>query len=285
MSLGDEHGYPGDPGRRADDGFGGTGQTRTRLPGSADTDGFGGPPRRPARGSRSMITVAGIVVLLIAAIAFANRGGGSDDGTDGSAKPRAADPTAATGVQPVKGTTDGIPTGYPRTEQGAQSAASNFAVALGSTGMFNTESRHRIVDTVYTKAAAGRLKGPQDEAYSSDLLAKMGLDANGNAPKGSTFVSRTVPVGTKVEKFTADSARVSVWYTGLIGMSGPESLDPVRTTWKTWTFDLSWTAGDWRIATDSEREGPAPVPGDVAASTSDEISKAVAEFGGFTYAR
>lgn len=151
--------------------------------------------------------------------------------------------------------------------------------------MFNKDSRHGIVDTVYTAAAAGKLKGPQDNAYSPEFLAKLGLDPNGAAPADSTFISRTVPVGTKVESFDGGSARVSVWYTGLIGMSGPDSTDPVSTTWKTWTFDLQWTADDWKVTADSQKDGPAPVPGDIAASTADEISKAVDEYGGFTYAR
>lgn len=285
MSLGDDHGgYRGDTGGRVDDGFGGTGQTRTRLPGTPETDSYGGG--RPPRGSRSVITVVGVIVLLLAAIVFANRGGGDDDSPGSTSKaPRGADPTAATGVKPVKGLSEGIPTGYARDAQGAQSAASNFAVALGSNGMFNTENRHAIVNTVYTPAAAAKLKGPQDKAYSASFLEKLGLDANGDAPKGSTFVSRTIPVGTKVHSFTANAARVSVWHTGLIGMSSAGSTDPVRTTWKTWTFDLTWTANDWKISAESEKNGPAPVPGDVPASTSDEISKAVVEFGGFTYAR
>ncbi|WP_031073440.1 hypothetical protein [Streptomyces sp. NRRL S-118] len=270
MSLGDEN-----------DG----GQTRTRLPEGGAGDVYGGA-RRPARNSRSLITVVGVVVLLIAAIAFANRSGDGDGDTgDGAKGPGAAAPTSATGVRPVSGRNGTIPTGYAHDEQGAQSAASNYAVALGSDGMFKTDSRHAIVDTVYAPTAAAKLKGPQDEAYSPDFLQKLGLDADGNPPQGSTFVSRTIPIGTKVESFSGDTAKVSVWYTGLIGMSGPESTDPVSTTWKTWTFDLQWTDNDWKVTADSQKDGPAPVPGDIAASSADDISKAVAEYGGFTYAR
>ncbi|NUK38726.1 hypothetical protein HRW12_34390, partial [Streptomyces lunaelactis] len=95
MSLGDEHGYGGEPGGRTDEGFGGSGQTRTRLPGGGDTDVYGGA-RRPVRNSRSLITVVGVVVLLIAAIAFANQGGGDDDAPSGTgAKGAAGAPTAA----------------------------------------------------------------------------------------------------------------------------------------------------------------------------------------------
>jgi hypothetical protein len=284
MSLGDEHGFGSESGGRTDESFGGSGQTRTRLPGGGDTDVYGGA-RRPVRNSRSLVTVVGVVVLLIAAIAFANQGGGEEDPSVEGAKGAGPQPTAATGVKPVTGKNGRIPVGYAKNEQGAQSAASNYAVALGSDGMFKKDSRHTIVDTLYTPEAAARLKPPMDQAYSADFLKKLGLDANGNPPTGSTFVSRAIPVGAKVDSFTGDTTRVSVWYTGLIGMSGPRSTDPVHTTWKTWTFDMKWTGNDWKITADSEKDGPAPVPGDTVASTSDEISKAVAEFGGFTYAR
>ena len=293
MSFGDEHGggHGNDPGRSTDDGFGRTGQTRTRLPdGAGDDYGYGGGgARRPQRSSRSLIAVVGVVVLLIAAIAFANRDGGDDSGgsgtTSGGDNAPGAEPTAASGVKPVTGKNGGIPSGFAQDEQGAESAAANYAVALGSDGMFNRASRHLIVDTVYTPAAAKELKGPQDKAYSPEFLTKLGLDANGNAPRNSTFISRTVPVGTNVENFDGGSARVSVWYTGLIGMSGPNSTDPVSTTWKTWTFELQWVANDWKVVADTQEDGPAPVPGDIAAATADEISKAVDEYGGFTYAR
>ncbi|MFE6702263.1 hypothetical protein [Streptomyces sp. NPDC057718] len=289
MSPGDEHDYRGkDQGSRPDDPYstlGGTRQTRTRLP-----DGDPGNPgaRRPARNSRSLVTITGIVVLLVAAIAFANRGGGSEDDASPGAKTSGSAgsaPTAATGTKPVQGKNGTIASGFAQDEQGAQSAAANYAVALGSAEMFTKESRDRILDTVYSPAAAGEIREPQDQAYSTDFLEHLGLDADGKAPEGSTFISRTIPVGTKVVQFEGDTAKVAVWYTGLIGMSGQDSTKPVSTTWKTWTAQMSWSDGDWKVTGASESDGPAPVPGDVAASKSDTISKAVEEYGGFTYAR
>ncbi|MER5907302.1 hypothetical protein ABT150_45840 [Streptomyces mirabilis] len=286
MSLGDEPGY-GDGSRGDDGGYGGTGQTRTRLP-DRPGDVYGGA-RRGRSSSRSLVTVVGVVVLLIAAIAFANRGG--DDSSSSSGTGNAGGdatktaPTAPSGQRPVDTNTGGIPTGFAHSEQGAQSAAANYAVALGSTTMFQKAGRHNLVDTLYTSAAADRLQGPLDDAYSTGFLNKLGLDAAGNAPQGSTFVSRTIPVGSKVEQYSATDAKVSVWYLGLIGMSAQNSTDPVTSTWKTWTFELQWSGGDWKIVTDSQKDGPAPVPGDDKAATSDEISKVIEEYGGFTYAR
>ncbi|MFI7321524.1 hypothetical protein [Streptomyces venezuelae] len=270
--------------------FGGSGETRTRLPegeGGGD-DVYGGMRRSPRGGrtsSRSLVTVVGVVVLLIAAIAFANRGGEESSSGDGDGKKPDAAATAPTGEKPVGGKNGGIPSGYAHDEQGAQSAASNYAVALGGTGMFQVDSRHGIVDAIYTPNAAAKLKGPMDKAYSTKFLETLGLDAKGNPPPGSTFVSRTVPVGTKVLKYNNDEAEIAVWYMGLLGMSGQRSTNPVSSTWQTWTFTLRWSDGDWKITADSQKSGPTPVPGDERASTSDDISKAIEEYGGFTYAR
>ncbi|MFF3782923.1 hypothetical protein [Streptomyces sp. NPDC001933] len=288
MSHGDENGY--DSGR-TDDAYstiGGTRQTRTRLPDGEGGDGYNAP-RRPARASRSLITMAGVVVLLIAAIAFANIGGGRGDGNDGDSgsagsKPEAAS-TAATGTKPVTGKNGTIPSGFAHDEQGAQSAASNYAVALGSVGMFNADTRRSIIETTHDPAVVENLLTALTKAYSPGFLKNVGLNEDGTTPSGLTFVSRTIPVGTKVIERSGDTATVEVWCTGLVGMAGQGSTKPVTATWFTISEKLKWVGGDWRIESSSQKEGPTPVNGDNRASTADEIAGAVEGYGGFTYAR
>ncbi|WP_406060475.1 hypothetical protein OG462_23665 [Streptomyces sp. NBC_01077] len=278
MSPGDEHDSFG--------GVGGSGQTRTRLPEGNSGDVYGGA-RRPVRSSRSLITVVGVVVLLVAAIAFANRGGG--DPADAAGPPSdtsgKAAPTAATGVRPVTGKNGRIPTGYAHDDQGAQSAATNYAVALGSVGMFQDGPREDLVRATHDPAIADDLLKRLDASYSADFLTSIGLDANGSAPSGLTFVSRTVPVGAKVRDYTDTSATVDVWCTGLVGLAGAGSTKPVTSTWFTLTQKLTWVGGDWRITSSTQTEGPTPVNGDNRASVADEIAEAVEGYGGFTYAR
>ncbi|MGW7468841.1 hypothetical protein ACWGJT_30310 [Streptomyces xantholiticus] len=280
MSLGDDHGYDGEQG--------GSGQTRTRLPGSGDTDIYGGA-RRPARSSsRSLITVVGVVVLLIAAIAFANQGGGGgsdDDASGGAAKDPTSQPTAPTGVRPVKGNADGIPTGYAQDEQGAQSAAANYAVALVSADILKPDRRSEIVRQLFVADKVQELEGKLDQAYDKTFLDKLGLDANGNAAPGMTYVSRTAPVGTKVTQYAGTSATVEVWCTGVFGTAGVSSTNPVTNDWFTMTLELRWADVDWKVASFSQKDGPAPVNADRTASNADEIAKAVEQYGGFTYAR
>ncbi|MEU5298916.1 hypothetical protein [Streptomyces umbrinus] len=280
MSLGDEHGARGDDG-----GYGGTGQTRTRLPDSPG-DVYGGARRGGRSSSRSLVTVVGVVVLLIAAIAFANRGGG-DSGSDesGGDKTKSA-PTAATGDQPVETKAGGIPSGFSYNQQGAESAAANYSVALGSAEMFDTDRRHEIVDTVYAPDVATDRQSGLDKAYSNEeFLTNIGLGKDGAAPSGQTFVSRVIPVGTKAKSVSSDSASVEVWYTSLFGLSGDGSTNPVSESWYTTTYELKWVDGDWKVTDFQQKDGPVPVGRDQTASTADDMTKAVEEYGGFTYAR
>ncbi|MGW0792834.1 hypothetical protein ACWD04_32650 [Streptomyces sp. NPDC002911] len=288
MSQGDERGYGGnEPGGRTEDAYstlGGTRQTRTRLPGGDDGDGYG---RRPARNTRSLIMVVGVVVLLIAAIAFANQGGGGTSSGGGEKKPDAAGagPTAATGTKPVEGKIGTIASGFAHDEQGAQSAAANYAVALGSVDMFDKMKRDGILQATHDPAVVASLQADMAKAYSADFLANVGLNEDGSTPNGLTFVSRTIPVGTKVTAQGPDTASVEVWCTGLVGMAGQGSTKPVTATWFTITEKLKWVGDDWKIESSSQAEGPTPVNGDNRASTADDIASAVEGYGGFTYAR
>ncbi|MFE0038462.1 hypothetical protein [Streptomyces sp. NPDC059015] len=269
------------------DGFGsdagGTAQTRTRLPEGGTSDVYGGA-RRPTRNSRSLVMVVGVVVLLVAAIAFANRGDGTDSPrTTDTAK--GAAPTAATGIRPVAGKHAGIPAGYARDEQGAQSAAANYAVALGSADMFDKAKRDQVLETVIAPASVGAFRKTLDQAYSPNFFKNVGLNEDGSTPQGFTFISRTSPIGTRVTEFTGDRASVKVWCTGLIGLAGEGSRNPVTDSWFTISMELAWLGNDWKTVTHTQKDGPAPVGGDTRASSADEIADAVNGYGGFTYAR
>ncbi|MEU1872659.1 MULTISPECIES: hypothetical protein [unclassified Streptomyces] len=266
MSLGDDHHSSGD--------YGGAGQTRLRLP-----EEEGGPRRGGRSSSRSLVTVVGVVVLLIAAIAFANRGGDDSASSEGDTgdKPKTS-ATAPTGTRPVQ-------SGFAHDEQGAQSAAANYAVALGSDGMFDKAKRDPILQAIIVPDRVADFEATLDKAYSPEFNKNVGLNKDGSTPKGYTFVSRTSPIGTKVTKSSTDSTTVEVWCSGLLGLAGQNSTAPVTSSWFTITMQLAWVNDGWKIVTHSQKDGPAPIPGDDKASNADEMAKAVQEYGGFTYAR
>ncbi|GAA0414444.1 hypothetical protein [Streptomyces luteireticuli] len=278
MSPGDDGGYETDDRHL----------TRTRLPEGEISDPYAPSRRGGVRPSRNLIMVVAVVVLLVAAIAFANRGGG--DGTSGDGGKETAQgaggATAPSGVKPVEGKSGGIASGFAHTEQGAQSAAANFAVALSSSDMFAADGRRRIVDTVYAPDVVDTRRGALEKAYSDEeFLKRIGLDAKGNPPRGMTFVSRANPIGTKVVKYQGGTASIAVWYSTLFGVAGEGSKSPVSESWYTSTFEIKWTDNDWKVTDFTQKDGPVPVGRDQAASSAKEMSDAVEGFGGFTYAR
>ncbi|MDJ1138352.1 hypothetical protein [Streptomyces iconiensis] len=277
MSDGGDYGHGRDPGSQ-----GGAGRltTRTRLPGS---EGGGRPPSRPGR---SLVTVVGVVVLLIAAIAFANRGddGGdprADEGRNGGAQ---SQPTAPSGKKPVDSAKTPA-TGFPHTRQGAESAAANFAVALVSADIIKPGKRDELIQQIFAPGKVAEMRTKMDKAYSPKFLDNLGLDENGEAKNGMTYVSRTSPVGTKTRAYSGSKAKLDVWCTGVFGTAGDKSTNPVTSDWFTLQLDLRWEDGDWKVQSFAQKEGPAPVNGDNRASGADEIADAVDEYGGFTYAR
>ncbi|MFE7526773.1 hypothetical protein ACFU7Y_13720 [Kitasatospora sp. NPDC057542] len=260
-------------------------RTRTRLPVGEQSSAQSN--HRQSRPLRALLAVLVVVTLLVVALAIANRvmpGAGSGDGTSADHAASGAGP-APSGDQPVGTTVNGIPTGYPHTEPGAQSAATNYAVAIGSADMFRTDSRHGIVATIADPGALAGLQSRLDQGFGGDTATRYGLDTQGRAPKGLTFVSRTVPVGAKSTGYSDGDAKVEVWCTGLTGLAGERSVQPVTTNWFTLTLSLHWTGSDWKLTDFTSRQGPAPVPVDQQAATADEITGAVQQFGGFRFAR
>ncbi|MFF7158754.1 hypothetical protein [Streptomyces sp. NPDC008139] len=275
--------------------------TRTRMP--EGHGGHGGGARRP-QPRRALVTVVSIIALLVAALAFANRGshpsssGSANNGTaagsgatagssgGGGGKAGTDAPTAPSGQKPVTGKSGGIPSGFAHSGEGAQSAAANYAVFLGGDGMYSAARRHEIVDTVYAADAAAKVQSDLDKAYSdAAFLQRIGLKPDGTAPAGMTFISRVNPVGSKAEKISGDTATVSVWFSSLFGLAGEGSTNPVAESWYTNTFEMKWVGNDWKIVSFQQKDGPTPVGRDQAASSAQDMTNAVNGFGGFTYAR
>jgi hypothetical protein len=260
------------------------GQTRTRLP-EGGGDVYGGARRGGRSSSRSLVTVVGVVVLLIAAIAFANRGGDDSSSSNTSGDKPKTSSTTPSGTKPVQTKTGAIPAGFTHDQQGAQSAAANYATVLVSADILKPDRRSEIVQQVFVTDKQAGLQDKLDKAYSKDFLSNLGLDANGNPTTGQTYVSRTVPVGTKTTSYLDSTASIDVWCTGLYGTAGEHSTNPVTSDWFTMTLQLRWANGDWKVDSFSQKDGPAPVPGDDKASSADDMATAVQEYGGFTYAR
>jgi hypothetical protein len=178
----------------------------------------------------------------------------------------------------------GVPVGYPKTEEGAQSAAVNYAVAYGSADMFVPERRHAIVTTIVERARRQDLLRELDQAFSA-VGKGYQLDESGQAPAGLTFVSRTAPVGVRLVAFGGGNATVEVWTAGIVGLAGEGSPTPVTEAWATATVQLHWSDKDWKWVSFTQRDGPVPVSGLQTASSAADVGAGVKDFAELRYAR
>ena len=266
--------------------------TRTRYP-AGDTPPDAAPGHRPLR---TLALVLAAVVALLVVVAVVNRtsgsstpsgaaasGGSGASGNGGSGNGASASATAPTGTNPVTTSQDGIATGFPDTSEGAQSAAVNYSVALGSSEMYATDSRHAILQTIIAPSAVAQLQSTTDTQYTA-LNKTLGMH-DGVPSAGLTFVSRPLPAGTKTDSFAPGSATVEVWSDQLGGLAGTGSTQPVTEYWYTLTMHLQWINGDWKIASYTSVDGPAPIGASQQVSSANAMANAVNQFGGFRYAR
>jgi hypothetical protein len=71
---------------------------------------------------------------------------------------------------------------------------------------------------------------------------------------GKTGVLRAVPMGYRVDSFSAHAASVSVW---MVALAAGSRLEPTA-QWRVLTLDLVWTASGWRVTDGSGGSGPSP---------------------------
>jgi hypothetical protein len=114
-------------------------------------------------------------------------------------------------------------------------------------------------------------------------LSAYGLDAQGNPPKGQTFVYRNVPIGVSVQSYSSTKAVVAVWNTTINGIAGQGSTQPITQAWSTESLTLTWVNNDWRLNDFSQAPGPTPVSTQQGSLPLD-IQKAVQQFARLRYA-
>lgn len=267
-------------------------QTVIRLP----KDPYEGEFKAPrARRGRGVLALAAVVVVVAAVIAINsskhNNGAasqGASTGVGGGVPPATAtvggSSPAGAGSGPAFPTNSigSVLVGYPNSQAGAEAAAANYVAAFASDDMVHPDSRHKLIQAIADPAIAAALQKSLDDAFNRTLSA-YGLDAQGNPPKGQTFVYRNVPIGVNVQSYTSAKAVVAVWDTTIDGIAGPGSTQPITQTWSTSTLTLTWVGNDWRLNDVAQADGPTPVSTQQG-SLPNDIQKAVQQFARLRYA-
>ena len=207
-------------------------------------------PTRQDRKSFRGVAVAGAAALVFLGGMAARGALGDRPEPNAQAAPSAAATTP--GVVGPGPTTevDGVPAGFARTRAGVQAAAIAYTATLSQ--------RLLYLDPV---AAETAVRSAAADASEDSLVAdaRSGLDAARTPLADGAGATWWVvqPLAVKLEAFSEDRARASVWLVRVLSRQG---VVVPQTSWVTETVELVWEDGDWRLWSDTSIPGPTPVP-------------------------
>ncbi len=163
--------------------------------------------------------------------------------------PRAATASPpATGERPELGRP--TPPRATRTRAGAVAAAARSITAFNGVVLLEPVRLRSVVARIASLASRAQLIEAFTQA-SAQARAKLGADT---VPR-PVIVLRSVPVGYRVERFSADEATVSVWYLGIVGSGA--TVQPQQ-SWRTQVVSLVWEDGAWKVSSFASSPGPTP---------------------------
>jgi hypothetical protein len=137
-----------------------------------------------------------------------------------------------------------------RTPDGAVAAATRSITAFDGSVLLDPARLNALVTGIASRSNRPQLLAAFAEA-SAQTRAKLGADTT---PR-PVIMLRTVPLGYRVERFSAANATVSVWYVGIVGSGA--TVEPQQ-SWRTQTVSLVWEHGAWKVTSFASVPGPTP---------------------------
>ncbi|MGW2426402.1 hypothetical protein ACWC0C_45710 [Streptomyces sp. NPDC001709] len=237
----------------------------TRMLVSESTSADSGRRRPPLRLFIGVFAAAVLFVALL--VSLTGQGGGSSGGD----KPGTAGASQALGKPGGSGgktkptaKAAGVPVGYPQSKDGAAAAAANFEIARSSRSYItNKPYRDKLIGQIMAPASVAN-QISQDDQATAELIAGFGLQD----PKASGLLLRSACLGTRVTSYSNQVASVDVWMTSVAGVPTDKAKLPVSASWTTYTYNLQWRDGDWKVTSIASVDGPTPLQSDGSSPSS-----------------
>jgi hypothetical protein len=144
---------------------------------------------------------------------------------------------------------DGIPVGFAHTDAGALAAASSYV----TTGQVLLDLSPTEVPQAVRRFASAETASTQTADIGAQLAALRETLADGT---GRTRYIQAV-LATRLDAYTDNRARVSVWSVGILWRLG--AANP-QAGWTTSAFDLVWEDETWKVWAETITSGPSPAP-------------------------
>ena len=198
--------------------------------------------------ARLIAAIVGVALLI--AIAFYLGRASVPTGHAGSA----ATPATSSGNGATR-TENGVPVGYPRSQLGAISAATNYTQALSGQLLLQPDQYRSAVGTASAPEAKEKLL---QDAEKSLVAAQNNLQLITLASRGVKVSVASYPLAYHVNNYSSTIAEISLWTVSIVAEDG--QLAPSQ-AWNTTTVDLEWTNGDWKETSVGSSDGPVPLLG------------------------
>jgi hypothetical protein len=167
--------------------------------------------------------------------------------------------------------------GYARTSQGAAAAATAYVGALDGPALLDASRLRATLAAIASAESRGALVRAYEQA-ATQTRERLGV---GTAPE-PVLILRAVPVGYRIDRFTHNTATVSLWRVGIVGSGA--TVEPQQ-SWRTETVSLVWERGGWKVASFRSSAGPTPPLAPSAATPASELFATVPEFEELKHAR
>lgn len=193
--------------------------------------------------------------------------------SNSSDRPRTNSPAYGTSADAVaepgpRSYTDGIPSGFARSEDGAVAAAVSYVL----TGQRLIELVPTRVPAAVRSMAASGSADPQIDEAEQQLRDLREVLTDGAGP---TRYLQAV-LASRVDAFTAERARVAVWSVGVLSRAG---IAQPQAGWSIATFELVWERDDWKIWSQTITPGPAPsLNAAVEPASAEQLEQALLDF-------
>ncbi|MGW4503646.1 hypothetical protein ACWENO_03310 [Streptomyces sp. NPDC004436] len=222
------------------------------------------PPRRAtkltgiAAGGVAVVTAAGVIVSLAT----------GSPSTPASTAPVPTHAAPQVNVERAR-TVDGVPVGYPHTQDGAKAAAANFTVVGGSTAFLtNSERRHRAVAAMAARGATGAASKKADLAAAEAVAALRGDTTELAAGQA---IARTGILSARVLGYDDQGAMIRLWTTTVRGSAAGNATP--KAGYRSVTVTLVWEANDWKLKDSASTAGlVAPIDARQAANVAADFS-------------
>ena len=202
---------------------------------------------RTARRTRRLGAAAVAALVFLAGMAAR---GALGDRHDARAQEAEAPPAAATVSRPGPTTgADGAPTGFTHDREGARAAAVTYTATLSQRLLYmEPAAAEAAVRAVAADASADTL--------INDALAALDSARQPLAAGTGPMWWAVRPLAVKVEAYSPQRARLSVWLVRILSRQG---VVVPQSSWLTETVELVWERDDWRLWSDTTTPGPTPV--------------------------